>query len=56
MERIWRGCRLHIRVENEGVEHGVKALYVDGEKAEGNLILPELLKGKREAEVLVRMG
>lgn len=55
-ERLWRGCRLHIRVENAGVEHGVKALYVDGEKVEGNLILPELLKGKREAEVLAVMG
>ncbi len=35
VSREWRGARFHIRVENpEGVQKGVKAIYLDGERVE----------------------
>ena len=56
-ERLWRGCRLTIEVSNpDGVQHGVKELFLDGKKLEGNIIPPELVKGKTKAAVVAVMG
>ncbi|MGP1588419.1 MAG: GH36-type glycosyl hydrolase domain-containing protein [Oribacterium sp.] len=55
--RKYRGTRCHISVENaDGVQKGVKALYVDGERLEGNLLPSRRLLGKRELSVRVVMG
>lgn len=45
VERTYRGCRLHIRVENGGVEHGVKALYPDGKSWRAASFCPNFSRG-----------
>ena len=58
--RIWRGVKLHIRVENPNhAEHGIQALSIDGKTvdlSDGALIREEMLAGKKEAVVLAVMG
>ena len=59
-ERLYRGCRLHIRVENpEHVMHGVKEIRINGKEMdrETRPLLPgSILNGLSEASVLVTMG
>ncbi len=39
VERVFRGTKYNIEIENpEGVEYGVKEIFVDGNKIEGNII------------------
>ena len=57
VSRHYRGCELRVEVKKPvGVQHGVKRVTLDGQPVQGNLILPELLKGKHSAHVLVEMG
>ncbi len=54
--RIYRGSAVDIEVQNpRHVQHGVKSIAVNGKKIEGNLIIPELLTGLKQAQVLVIM-
>lgn len=55
--RKYRDCTLHIRVENpDGVQHGVKKILMDQQEIPGNLITPEMISGKENAEIQVVMG
>ena len=57
VERIFRGCSLHIEVKNpNGVQHGVKEIMLNGEKIDGTVITPKLIFGKKEATVKVVMS
>ena len=57
VERSYRGCRLTIRVENpEHVQHGVKAVYINGKQIPGNRITDTHLAGCLTATVRVVMG
>lgn len=52
-ERVWRGARFRIKVENpDGVMKGVQELYLDGEKVER---IPVMAQGSRH-DVRVVMG
>ena len=52
--RPFRGAVYHIKVENpNGVQKGIREIYLDGAKQESNLLVP---KGKRRYEVRVVMG
>ena len=59
VQRIYRGCKLNIRVENPNhVQHGVKAMYIDGAELDitgGAYITEALLADKKEANILVVM-
>jgi len=49
MEKVFRGCKLNIRVNNpEGHESGCKKLTVNGTMAEGNFIPASMLKTENE--------
>ena len=51
IEKDFRGCHLHIVVKNPGhLETGCKALFVNGEKMEGNYIPESRLKQETEIE------
>ena len=53
--RLYRGARYEIRVENpDGVQHGLRELWADGQKLEGN-ILPVMPAGTR-VQVRAVMG
>ena len=55
IQRRFRGALYHIHVENpEGVEHGVKEVWYNGQRLESNL-LPIAAPGS-EVSVTVRMG
>ena len=58
--RVWRGVKLHIRVENpDHKEHGIQALSIDGKTVDlsgGALIREEMIAGKKEVQVLAVMG
>ena len=60
VERLYRGCKLTIQVENpEHVQHGVKAMTVNGKLVNlinGAYITEELLDGCCEAQVHIVMG
>lgn len=57
VERLYRGCRLTIRVENPGhVQHGVKSMTVNGKHVKGSFITEEMLDGREESQVHVVMG
>ena len=54
IEKTFRGCRLHIRVENpNGRESGCATMTVNGKAVEGNTIPEEMLSA--ETEILVVM-
>lgn len=56
VERIYRGCKLHITVKNPNhVQHGVKELLVNGKPVdviEGAYLTDTVLNGLTEAEVI----
>ena len=52
IKRVFRGCTYDITVENPNGGSNVKELYVNGEKADGNVIPP---KGDR-LQVTVILG
>jgi len=55
IKRPFRGTLFDIEILNpKGVEKGIKEIYVDGKKIDGNLIIPS--KGKKESSVRVVMG
>ena len=59
VERIFRGCRLTIQVENpEHVQHGVKSITVNGKAVniKDAPIITEDLLAEKEAVVKVVMG
>ena len=57
VERLYRGCKLTIQVENPAhVQHGVKSMTVNGKQVNGAYITEELLDGCKEAQVHVVMG
>lgn len=57
VERIFRGCNLHIKVENpNGVRFGVKEVTFNGKKIDGAIITPNFLATAKEATVKVVMG
>ena len=60
VHRIFRGCRLTIKVENpDHVQHGVKELVFNGKPVILNdcaLITSELLASCKEAQIKVVMG
>lgn len=52
MEKTFRGKRLNIKVSNpNGAQSGVKAITVNGEKLDGNLITENILKDENEVIV-----
>lgn len=57
VERLYRGCKLTIHVENPAhVQHGVKSMTVNGKQVNGAYITEELLDGCNEAQVHIVMG
>jgi cellobiose phosphorylase len=57
VERIYRGCKLNIHVDNPNrVQHGVKSIALDAEEICGNVIQPEMLAGKNAVNVTVILG
>lgn len=57
IERIYRGCRLAVHVENpDNVQHGVKQITIDKEEIHGNVITPDMLAGKKAVDVKVILG
>ena len=60
VERIYRGCRLTIAVENpDHVQHGVKKLSIDGaplDLSAGSVLTDEILGKRSSAAVRVIMG
>jgi cellobiose phosphorylase len=55
VERSFRGCRYHIKVNNPGhVSRGVTRIEVDGEPIEGNLVLSD--RFTKEHQVIVWLG
>ncbi len=57
VDRIYRGCKLHIQVENpDHVQHGVKELFVGGKRIDGALITEDILSECEEVSVRVVMG
>lgn len=60
VERLYRGCKLTIRVENpHHVQHGVRELTVNEQPVEltgGAYITGEILSGYRAAQVRVILG
>lgn len=57
VHREYRGCSLVIEVKNpNGVQHGVEHIAIDGAKIPGNLITPEMIYGKEQANITVVMG
>ena len=57
VRRLYRGCELDVTVENpDAVQHGVKKVLLDGKQIEGNIISPDMIKGKNKAAVNVVMG
>lgn len=57
VERVYRGCKLRIEVENPNhVQHGVKELFFDDKKLNGNLIAPIQIRNKKQATVIVILG
>lgn len=56
VERVYRGCKLHIKVKNvQGVGHGVTSVAINGKKIAGNTITPEQIKGYSDATVEVEL-
>ncbi len=56
VKRLFRGTMYNVEIKNpKGVQRGVKEVYVDGEKIQGNLIVPASPK-KKEVSVKVIMG
>ena len=57
VERIYRGCKLMIEVQNpEHVQHGVKSVLVNGKEIEANLISESVFTGFNTVTVQVVMG
>lgn len=57
VERTYRGSVIKIEVSNpQGVQHGVKSIWIDGREIEGNIITPDLLYGKENVTAAVIMG
>ena len=57
VERLYRGCKLTIQVENPAhVQHGVKSMTVNGKQVNSAYITEELLDDCNEAQVQVVMG
>lgn len=57
VERVYRGCKLSIHVTNpHRVQHGIESVSVDGKAISGNILTPDILKGKDSADVTVIMG
>ncbi len=55
IKRPFRGAIFDIEILNpEGVEKGIREIYVDGKKIKGNLIIPP--KGRKKSLVKVVMG
>ncbi|MBP3887252.1 MAG: hypothetical protein J6F30_06320, partial [Cellulosilyticum sp.] len=49
MDKVFRGKKLHIQVENpNGAEGGYKACYLNGEKLESNYIPAEILQAENQ--------
>lgn len=52
IRRLFRGCLLHIHVDNpNGREGGNGVLYINGKALSGSIVPSELLNGKREVEI-----
>ena len=48
---------IKIEVTNpQGVQHGVKSIWIDGREIEGNIITPAMLYGKENVTAAVIMG
>ena len=57
VERIYRGCKLTIQVENPNhVQHGVKTVTVNGVRLESAYIVDAILAGCNEACIVVVLG
>ena len=57
VERTYRGSVIKIEVSNpQGVQHGVKSIWIDGREIEGNIITPAMLYGKENVTAAVIMG
>lgn len=57
VERLYRGCKLTIQVENpEQAQHGVKSMTVNGKQVNDAYLTEEILDGCNEASVHVLMG
>ncbi len=55
--RIYRGCKLHITVENpDRIQHGIRSIDLDGTQVTGGLIPADMLGEKASAKVSVLMG
>ena len=57
VDRIYRGCKLHIQVENpDHIQHGVKKIFVEGKYIDGQYVTEEILSQYDEVSVRVLMG
>ena len=57
VERIYRGCKLTIQVDNpDHAQHGIKTITVNGVTIDGAYITNEILSGCAESTVQVLMG
>ncbi len=57
VNRTYRGCKLHIRVENpDHVQKGVASITFNGIRVNGNLLTDDLLRSCDRAEVNIIMG
>lgn len=57
VQRIYRGCSIDIQVRNpNNVCHGIKSIFIDGERIETNLITSKMLEGKDKIQVVIEMG
>ena len=57
VERLYRGCKLTIQVENPAhVQHGVKSMTVNGKQVSCAYITEDLLGDCNEAQVHIVMG
>ena len=54
MEKVFRGCKLNIKVENpNGKESGCTEFYVNGEKMDGNYIPADKLTKDTEVRMVM---
>lgn len=57
IKRTFRGCQMNIEVVNpQQVCKGIKEIFLDGMRIEGNLIIVDYLKNKKSVDILVIMG
>ena len=49
--RLYRGCRLDIAVNRPAGTSRVVALRIDGERREGDTLLPEWIAGRQTARI-----